>query len=154
MDSKQRLPMYSGPDKAFSIAVAAFSAAVLRLASSLHPSARGIGTHEQLGLVPCRFHLLTGIPCPSCGLTTSFAYAAHFQFHQAFVSSPFGLLLFCVVVLAVPTSFVLLWQRMSWLQAVEKFDGATVTMWMVVAYGASWIYKIAVSVPACFLAGW
>ena len=30
-------------------------------------------THRQLGLPPCTFKVVTGYPCPSCGLTTSFA---------------------------------------------------------------------------------
>src|SRR5436190_1772061 len=30
-------------------------------------------THTQLGLPPCQFKAVTGIACPSCGMTTSFA---------------------------------------------------------------------------------
>src|SRR4051812_44857622 len=30
-------------------------------------------THRQLGMPPCNFLVLTGKPCPSCGMTTSFA---------------------------------------------------------------------------------
>lgn len=34
---------------------------------------RTMSTHTQLGMPPCNFVLLTGKPCPSCGMTTSFA---------------------------------------------------------------------------------
>jgi hypothetical protein len=47
--------------------------AVLIVAASLDPSPRGVGTHEQLGLDPCQFEARTGVPCPTCGMTTSFA---------------------------------------------------------------------------------
>ena len=34
---------------------------------------RVIATHQQLGLPPCTFLEVTGVPCPACGMTTSFA---------------------------------------------------------------------------------
>lgn len=34
---------------------------------------RRMSTHTQLGMPPCHFVLLTGKPCPACGMTTSFA---------------------------------------------------------------------------------
>src|SRR5262249_37088847 len=34
---------------------------------------RQMATHTQLGLPPCNFVVMTGKPCPSCGMTTSFA---------------------------------------------------------------------------------
>lgn len=34
-------------------------------------------THTQLGMPPCNMMLLYGKPCPSCGMTTSFALLAH-----------------------------------------------------------------------------
>ena len=71
--------------------------AVLALARWLRPDARGHGTHEQLGLPPCAFAAVTGVPCPGCGLTTSFAHMAHGSFVRAFESHLMGPLLFTVV---------------------------------------------------------
>ncbi len=34
---------------------------------------RTMSTHTQLGMPPCNFVVLTGKPCPACGMTTSFA---------------------------------------------------------------------------------
>lgn len=34
---------------------------------------RRMATHTQLGLPPCNFVVMAGKPCPSCGMTTSFA---------------------------------------------------------------------------------
>jgi Protein of unknown function (DUF2752) len=36
-------------------------------------SATTMATHQQLGLPPCSFYDQTRIPCPACGMTTSFA---------------------------------------------------------------------------------
>lgn len=32
-----------------------------------------MATHTQLGMPPCNFVVVTGKPCPACGMTTSFA---------------------------------------------------------------------------------
>ena len=36
-------------------------------------SPRALATHQQLGLPPCTFLEVTGVPCPACGMTTSFS---------------------------------------------------------------------------------
>jgi len=41
------------------------------------------GTHRQLGLPPCAVKMLTGFPCPSCGMTTSISLVMHGDFVAA-----------------------------------------------------------------------
>lgn len=36
-----------------------------------------MATHTQLGMAPCNMVVMTGKPCPACGMTTSFALLVH-----------------------------------------------------------------------------
>ncbi|CAN5426811.1 DUF2752 domain-containing protein [soil metagenome] len=56
--------------------------AVFTIAAWIHPydaagNARTMATHMQLGMPPCSMIALIGKPCPSCGMTTSFALLMH-----------------------------------------------------------------------------
>jgi hypothetical protein len=73
---------------------------IIGLSASLRPDPRGFGTHEQLGLPPCGFRACTGIPCPTCGVTTSFAHFARGEVAPAFRAQPIGAVGFLVVCIA------------------------------------------------------
>lgn len=64
----------------------------LVLASTLTPSHSGFGTHTQLGLPACGWLISTGYPCPTCGFTTAFAFAAQGEFGAAWRAQPAALL--------------------------------------------------------------
>src|SRR5262245_52054546 len=66
---------------------------VLGIAAWLQPSPTGAGTHTQLGLPPCGWVVAFGKPCPTCGMTTAFADAAHGRYLAALTAQPMGLLL-------------------------------------------------------------
>ena len=76
--------------------------AVVITATQVTPAASGMGTHQQLGLPPCGFLVVTGIPCPGCGLTTSFAHMVRGQFTGATFANPFGVMLFMVTFFTIP----------------------------------------------------
>ena len=67
--------------------------AVLIVAAVLRPSAEGHGTHTALGLPSCQWVQMFNKPCPTCGMTTSFAYAADASFVQSAGAQPFGMIL-------------------------------------------------------------
>ncbi|MBI5368977.1 MAG: DUF2752 domain-containing protein [Planctomycetes bacterium] len=72
--------------------------AAVALALWLRPDPRGFGTHEQLGLLPCGFKRVTGLPCPTCGMTTSFALLARGRLAAAADVQPFGAFLFLATI--------------------------------------------------------
>lgn len=73
--------------------VAAVCLTVLVIAAGLSPSPEGSGTHTQLGMPSCGWAVNYGRPCPTCGMTTAFAHAAHLQLWQSFKTQPMGFLL-------------------------------------------------------------
>ena len=113
---------------------------VLVAAAMLEPDVRGYGTHTQLGLPPCGFRFLTGLPCPGCGLTTAFAHAIRGEWLSALSANPLGMLLFLLVCSAIPFSVVgalhgwsldSLFERLAlgrWALAVA---GSSVALWVV-----------------------
>jgi hypothetical protein len=76
------------------LAAAGGCLAVLLLAAYLTPSPSGMGTHRDgLGLPPCNFLRTTGLPCPSCGMTTSFAWFAKGNLLASAYVQPMGTVL-------------------------------------------------------------
>lgn len=80
--------------------------ALLVTAALLVPSTRGYGTHRQLGLPPCSFQVLFGMRCPSCGMTTSWAYLVRGHVVQSLEANSGGALLAIAALVLGPWSLV------------------------------------------------
>ena len=81
--------------------------ALFAVAALLNPyrsdgSARRMETHMQLGLPECTFKRVTGLPCPSCGMTTSFALTMHGDFIDAVRANSVGVMLALTLLVAIP----------------------------------------------------
>jgi hypothetical protein len=80
---------------------------LLGIAMFLQPDARRhYGTHEQLGLPPCTFSYLFGVPCPTCGMTTSWAHLMRGEILTSFRVNAGGTMLEMLAILAVPWSLL------------------------------------------------
>jgi len=97
-------------------------AALLSVAGWVTPDPSGVGSHRQLGFPACSSIMLTGYPCPTCGMTTAFAHTIRGQLIAAFLAQPAGLLLALgTIATAAGSLFVLLtgivpspnWYRIS-----------------------------------------
>lgn len=106
-----------------------FLAAGFATAVSLEPDARGFGTHQRLGLPPCSFRVMFGIPCPSCGMTTSFSNVIRGRFIDAARANVAGLMLAVVCLAMIPWSWRSVWTGRLW-----KIDNPdTALLWLLLA---------------------
>jgi hypothetical protein len=81
--------------------VAAGCLALLLVAAWLVPSPDGFGTHQGLGLAPCAFLARTNLPCPACGMTTSFAWFARGNLVASAYVQPMGAVLAAIAAMSV-----------------------------------------------------
>ncbi len=101
------IPVLSGWIRAGVLIAAALLVTVFGIAIWLNPydeegHARRMETHRQLGLPPCTFKELTGLPCPSCGMTSSFALLVRGDVMNSLRANAVGTLLALLWAAAIP----------------------------------------------------
>jgi len=107
---------------------------------------RRMGTHLQIGLPPCTFQVMTGVPCPSCGLTTSFALLVRGDVVNSLRANAVGTLLALFWLTLIPWSlacgiarryFVVVAVERALFVAVIVFVGLLLIRWILVL-GLGW----------------
>jgi Protein of unknown function (DUF2752) len=110
------------------------------VAYRLEPDPRGYGTHQRLGLPPCTIRAVFGIPCPSCGMTTSFANITKGRWREAVQANFAGLLLAVICAALIPWCWLsAFYGRLCWVQHPAKLAatllvavcGIATVEWMV-----------------------
>jgi hypothetical protein len=121
--------------------LAAGCAAALVIGILLTPSPDGMGTHTQLGIQPCGMWVIMHKPCPTCGVTTSFALASHGRFVESAVNQPFGLVVFVVMVAGLLVNAWAAIAGRTWfpLATVRRVSIIIIAGFIVLA--VSWAYK-------------
>lgn len=119
------------------LAMAAAMVFVFYLATQVHPfnpdgSPMRTGSHQTLGLPNCRFKEMTGMPCPSCGMTTSFAFLVRGDLVNSVKANwvGTGLAVFCI--LFIPWSVVSTFRgKYLWIRNIEGVLGLLVGVFTV-----------------------
>jgi Protein of unknown function (DUF2752) len=129
------------------VCLAVFLTLIFGIAIYLNPyredgTARQQETHRQLGLPPCTFYEKTGLPCPSCGMTTSFALLIRGDLWHSAQANFAGTLLGTFCLFLIPWSLASIWkQRLLFVRSFEtmmtilvaSFMGIMLLRWAVVA---------------------
>lgn len=116
--------------------------AILTLAAWLRPDPHGYGTHRQLGTGPCGMLIVTGYPCPTCGMTTAFAHTVRGQWLRAVWVQPAGFFLALATTLtALGASWALVRGRLPcrWPPWLSPFR---IYLLLLVLLLGSWGFKI------------
>ncbi|MCA9076682.1 MAG: DUF2752 domain-containing protein [Planctomycetaceae bacterium] len=92
-----------------------FLLAGFALTTFVSPDPRGFGTHQQFGLPPCTLRLLTGVSCPSCGATTSFAHFVRGEWPSAIRANGAAFVLACLCAVQIPWSWMSIAKQQLWL---------------------------------------
>lgn len=122
--------------------IAFLSSSVIFAGYSIEPSASGIGTHRQMGLPPCGWMASSGMPCPSCGMTTAVSYSVRGKIVSAFVTQPAGAFFGLGVGIFGIFGIWMLITGSSFVRLHSLFYTSNIVWWTIALLVVSWIYKI------------
>jgi len=140
------IPVLTGYVRGTLVGIAVALIGVFAVAALIDPyepdgAARLMGTHTQLGLTECGFLKVTGVPCPSCGMTTSFALLVRGDVAGSLRANYAGTVLAGFCLLLVPWCLVSAWRRQTvFVRSVEwtlvvvlvGLAALAVVRWMIV----------------------
>lgn len=115
------------------------------VAWSIEPDPRGFGTHERLGLPPCTFQTMFDLPCPSCGMTTSFSNFVRGRVVRSADANLAGFLLAAACAMQVPWAWWSAYRGRLWLIS----DPGRTMLWLLTVICAvallQWLVRVLTS---------
>ncbi len=122
--------------------IAAGLALVFYIATRVQPyneddgSAMRSGSHQTIGLPPCNFKRLANLPCPSCGMTTSFALLVRGDVWNSMKANWVGTGLAVLCAVLIPWCLVSAFRgRYLWVRRIEAALGFAVGTFTVLMLG-------------------
>lgn len=117
--------------------------AILLIGAKLHPNGeKGISTHTELGLAACQFEKRTGLPCPSCGFTTSVTYFAHGNVLASIYIQPMGFVIALFASATVWIGFYIALTGKPVHRLLERLPGKAWLLGLLSIAVVAWAWKI------------
>lgn len=138
-----RSPSAKGSQRFAAAVVACVAIAVLGLAAWLEPSPTGVGTHVGTHfLKPCPWIAQRNMPCPSCGMTTSFSWFVRGNILASLYVQPMGCALaFCTAVAFLACTYIAVTGRAAW--RIARFIPVVPIIWSLVGlWLLAWGWKV------------
>ena len=118
--------------------------AVLVTAAYLPPSHSGVATHRQLGMPECSLLQRTGLPCPSCGMTTSFSWFVRGNLAASLYVQPMGALLAFLTCCGVSAGFYIALTARPVYQLLGLVPARCIFVPLLTVGVLAWAWKIAI----------
>lgn len=117
--------------------------AILAIASWLKPDPSGLGTHQQLGLPGCTLFTVTGVRCPGCGMTTSWAHTMNGDLVAALQTNCAGTLLCLLSVAMIPCMLTLAYRGNCSPHFWFSRTAIALVIAIVFIAGVEWVFRLA-----------
>lgn len=124
------------------LGVALSAVLLLSIAFVLSPSEEGIGTHQQLGLPTCGWILASDIPCPTCGMTTSWTHTVRGNFVAAFTTQPMGFMLALAAFFVALGGSITATTGFSFQPLLYRFPPSKIFIVVIILSLLAWGFKI------------
>ena len=128
-------------DRLVAAITAATGIAAVVVLLQVAPDARGYDTHVQLGMQPCGWPMVYGIPCPTCGCTTAAANIVHGHLLTGFVVQPFGAVVCLALLVAAAFCLWALVRGRSVMDVLAQLPLGRLMLGGGLLLLLSWLYK-------------
>lgn len=125
---------------------------LLVTAAILRPNPSGLGTHLALGLGKCSFLQAFGIPCPSCGMTTSWAWLVRGNVAASLWVQPMGTLLALITAMFFWGGLYLAVTGRAAHHLLSYLPGGYIVYSLLILALIAWVWKIFIQLH--HLDGW
>src|SRR5262249_42974061 len=93
-------------------------------------------SHRQLGMPACTFQAVFNLPCPSCGMTSSFALLMHGALWNSAQTNGVGRLLAVFGLIFIPWSLASAWQgQLLYVRKLEPILLRLIMGFMILLFG-------------------